>query len=101
MDDGDVRDADKAKDDAEVRAFDVIGLHGRACGVFAATGDDNGDLLTGRKALETVGSKGEGLIETDDVVNPGLKHRRHVEVIHGGRDNDFVSGQKLGDKLVR
>ncbi len=34
------------------------------------------------------------------MVNPGLEHSGHVEVIHGGGDNDFIGGEQLIDELV-
>src|SRR6266436_692049 len=100
MDDSEVRDTDEAEDDAKVGALDVVGLHGRACGVLAAAGDDDGDLLPLDEALQSLGAKAEGLVETDDMVNPGLERGRHIEVIHGSGDNDFICGEQLIDKLV-
>src|SRR3984893_7065587 len=100
MDDSEVRDTDEAEDDAKVGALDVVGLHGRARRVLAAAGDDDRDLLPFDKALQSLGAKAEGLVEPDDVVNPGLERSRHVEVIHGSGDNDFIGGEQLVDKLV-
>ncbi len=75
VDDGDVRDADEAEDHVEVRTFEVVGVQGRTFGVRAAAGDDDGDLLAAGETLEAVGPEGEGLVEADDVVDPGLENR--------------------------
>jgi hypothetical protein len=100
VDNVDVGGADEAEDDLEVGAFEIVGLHRRARGVFAAAGDDNGELLSCGKTLETLRAKAESLVETDDVLDPGLQDRGDVEVVHRGGDNDFVGGHQLGDELI-
>src|ERR1700677_475859 len=101
VNDGEVGDADKPKDYAEVRSFEVVGLHRGACGVLAAAGDDDGDLLAACKTLEPFGAKGEGLVEADDMVDPCLEHGGDVEVVHRCSDDDLVRSEQLCDELVR
>jgi len=100
VDDGEVGNADEAEDDSEVRTLKVVGLERRPRRVLAAAGDDDRDLLAGCKALEPFWAKGEGLVEADDVVDPGLEDGRDVEVVHRGGDDDFVGGEELANKLV-
>jgi hypothetical protein len=47
VDDGEVRNANEAEDNAEVGAFEVVRLEPRSRGVLAAAGDGDGDLLAG------------------------------------------------------
>lgn len=100
VDNGDVCDADEAEDHVEVGTFKVVGLHGGTGGVFAATGDDDGDFLAGCEAFEAIRTDRECLVETDDVVNPSFQGCGDVEVIHRCGDDDFVGFEEFSDEFV-
>jgi hypothetical protein len=53
------------------------------------------------RPLSPLGTKAKGLVEADDVVDPGFEHGWHIEVVHGSGDDDFVGCEQLSDELVR
>ena len=44
--------------------------------------------------------EGEGLVDADDLIDPGLQSSRHSIVVHGGRDKQQVGPPELVDELV-
>ncbi len=89
------------QDQAEVGDLLVVGFVGGSGGIRAAAGGDDGCLLAFEETfVAAFGRRGEGLADTDNVVDPGLEGGGHGEVVHGGGDQDVVGCVDLADELI-